>query len=251
MKNWQWAFGIGLAGIALAACNKTDSHTSRELKTQKDKVSYGIGLDIGRSFQQQNLSAKDVDLDKMRLGIEDASSGAKPMLTDSQLTATMMAFQKEMMARTDSVNHKKAEENKKKGEEFLAKNAKEKGVTVTPTGLQYQVLKEGTGKKPDSTSTVTVHYKGTLLDGTTFDSSIDRGQPATFPVNGVIKGWTEALQLMPSGSKWKLYIPSTLAYGERGAGQKIGPNATLVFEVELLSVAGADSAAAMPQKRKS
>jgi FKBP-type peptidyl-prolyl cis-trans isomerase len=229
--------------LALVGCDKMDTGSKRELTTSKDKVSYGIGLDIGRSFAQQNLAATDVDLNKLQMGIQDAVNGTKPMLSDSQLTETMMAFQKDMMSRRDSVNTKKSAENKKAGEEFLAKNAKESGVKTTSSGLQYQVIKEGTGKKPDSTSTVTVHYKGTLLDGTTFDSSVDRGQPATFPVNGVIPGWTEALKLMAAGSKWKLFVPSSLAYGEIGAGQKIGPFATLVFEVELLSVASADAAA--------
>lgn len=239
MNTWKKALSICLSGIAMAACDKIDTKSSRELKTQKDKVSYGIGLDIGKSFKQQSLDTKDVDLDKLRIGIQDAMSGAKPMMTDSQLSETMMSFQKEMMARQDSVNRKKGEDNIKAGADFLAANAKKPGVTVMPDGLQYQIITAGTGKKPDSTSTVTVNYVGTLIDGSEFDSSIKRGQPVTFPVNGVIKGWTEALQLMPVGSKWKIFIPSALGYGERGAGQKIGPNATLIFEVELVSIADA------------
>jgi FKBP-type peptidyl-prolyl cis-trans isomerase FklB len=221
------------------ACDKIDTRSgsgSRELKTQKDKVSYGIGMDIGQSFKQQALSEKDVDFDKLRMGILDVVGGTKPLLTDSQLQTVMMDFRKELMERQDSVNRKKGEENMKAGEEFLAKNGKEAGVVTTASGLQYKVITEGKGKKPDSGSTVTVHYTGTLLDGTEFDSSVKRGQPATFPVNGVIKGWTEALQLMPMGSKWKLFIPAGLAYGQRGAGQKIGPNSTLIFEVELISI---------------
>ncbi len=239
MNTWKKALSICLSGIAMAACDKIDTKSSRELKTQKDKVSYGIGLDIGKSFKQQSLDVKDIDLDKLRLGIQDAMSGTKPMMTDSQLSETMMSFQKEMMARQDSVNRKKGEDNIKAGADFLAANAKKPGVVTLPDGLQYQVITMGTGKKPDSNSTVTVNYVGTLLDGTEFDSSIKRGQPVTFPVTGVIKGWTEALQLMPVGSKWKVFIPSSLGYGERGAGQKIGPNATLIFEVELISIADA------------
>ena len=229
---------MALAGLALLACDKIDTKSgSRELKTQKEKVSYGIGMDIGQSFKHQSLSDKDVDFDKLKMGIQDVVNDVKPLLSDSQLQTVMNDFRKELMARQDSVNHKKGEENMKAGEEFLAKNAKEPGVVVTASGLQYKIITEGKGKKPDSTSTVTVHYTGTLLDGTEFDSSVKRGQPATFPVNGVIKGLTEALQLMPVGSKWKLFIPAALGYGQRGAGQKIGPNSALIFEVELLSIA--------------
>ncbi len=236
MNTWKKTLSICLSGIAMAACDKIDTKASRDLKTQKDKVSYGIGLDIGKSFKQQSLDSKDIDLDKLRIGIQDAMGEIKPMLTDSQLSSTMMAFQKEMMARQDSVNRKKGEANVKAGQDFLAKNAKEPGVVTLPDGLQYKIITAGTGKKPDSSSTVSVNYTGTLIDGTEFDSSVKRGQPVTFPVNGVIKGWTEALQLMPVGSKWMVYIPAALGYGEHGAGQKIGPNAALIFEVELLSI---------------
>ncbi len=210
--------------------------SSHELKTLKDKVSYAIGLDIGRNFKQQSLDAKDVDLDKVKAGIEDFLADKKPALTDKELNETMMAFQQQMMAQHDSVTRIKGAENMKVSEAFLAKNAKEAGVVSLPDGLQYIILKAGDGKKPDSNSTVTVHYQGTLIDGTIFDSSVARGQPATFPVKGVIKGWTEVLQLMPMGSKWKVFIPPSLAYGAAGAGDKIGPNTTLIFEVELLAV---------------
>ncbi len=246
MNTWKKALSICLSGIAMAACDKIDTKGSRELKTQKDKVSYGIGMDIGRSFKQQNLDGKDIDMDKLRTGIQDIMGGVTPLLSDSQLQETMMGFQKEMAGRQDSVNRKKGEENLKLGQEFLAKNAKEPGVVVLPDGLQYKIITAGTGKKPDSTSSVTVNYVGTLIDGTEFDSSIKRGQPVTFPVNGVIRGWTEVLQLMPMGSKWKVFIPSVLGYGDRGAGQKIGPNATLIFEVELISIADAPKTEAAP-----
>jgi FKBP-type peptidyl-prolyl cis-trans isomerase FklB len=232
MKTTVRLLGIGLAGILLIACNKGNT----KLETQKDKVSYIIGQNIGRSFKQQGLDGEVIDLAKMRAGIEDVLAGAEAKLTEEQMAEIMTAFQKDMMARADSVNKAKGEGNKKIGEEFLAKNAKEAGVIVLPSGLQYKVITEGTGKKPTLTSMVTVHYRGTLIDGKEFDSSIKRGQPANFPVNGVIAGWTEALQLMPVGSKWKLFVPSKLAYGEQAAGPDIGPNSTLLFEVELISI---------------
>jgi FKBP-type peptidyl-prolyl cis-trans isomerase len=246
MNTWKRASAIGLAVLAFAACDKIDTKGSRELKSQKDKVSYGIGLDIGRSFKQQNLAVGDVDLDKLRIGIQDAMGGVKPLMSDSQLQETMMSFQKDMMGRQDSVNKKKGEENAKAAKEFFEKNAKEPGVVTTPSGLQYKVITEGKGPKPDSAATVTVHYVGTLLNGEEFDSSVKRGQPVSFPVGNVIKGWTEALQMMPVGSKWKLFIPPALGYGERGAGQKIGPNSALIFEVELLSLGDANKPAGAP-----
>lgn len=236
MKKNLWIWGLGMAGLALTACNKFDMGGSgRELKTQKDRVSYGIGQDIGRSFKQQSVDIKDLDLKKLVVGIEDVLEGKKSAMTDVEFRQTMMAFQQQVMARRDSVNRIKGEENLKAGEAFLAKNSREPGVVSLPNGLQYIVLKEGSGKKPDSNSTVTVHYRGTLIDGTEFDNSIARGQPATFPLKGVIRGWTAALQLMPVGSKWKIFMPPSLAYGPSGAGDKIGPNSTLIFEVELLS----------------
>jgi FKBP-type peptidyl-prolyl cis-trans isomerase FklB len=233
MKTTLRLLGIGLTGFLLAACN---GGGSGKLDTQKDKVSYIIGQNIGRSFQQQGLDSEVIDLGKLRAGIEDVLSGADAKLTDEEMAEIMTAFQQEMVVRADSLGKVKGETNKKAGEEFLAKNAKEDGVVVLPSGLQYKVITEGTGKKPELTSMVSVHYTGTLIDGKEFDSSHKRGQPATFPVNGVISGWTEALQLMPVGSKWKLCIPSDLAYGEQAAGPDIGPNSTLVFEVELISI---------------
>ena len=238
MRTRQWAWGIGLAGLALVSCDRIDTKGSaRELKTPKDKISYAIGLDIGRSFKQQSLESKDLDMVKLRTGIEDILNGTKPMLADKELSEIMMVFQHQMMAKHDSLSKQKGVENLKAGEAFMAKNAKEPGVQSLPDGLQYIVLTNAKdGKKPDSNSTVTVHYRGTLLDGTEFDSSIGRGQPATFPLKGVIKGWTEALSMMTTGSKWKIFIPPSLGYGQAGAGDRIGPNATLIFEVELISV---------------
>lgn len=247
MTNRNWAIGLGMAVIALTACDKIDTKGgNRDLKTQKDSVSYGIGMDIGQSLKGQNFEPGTLDLDKLKFGIQDKVSGAKMQMSDSQMQVVLMAFQQRMMARTDSVNKIKAETNLKAGEEFLAKNGKEPGVVTTPSGLQYKIEKEGKGKKADSASTVTVHYVGTLLDGTEFDSSVKRGQPATFPVTGVIPGWTEALLMMPEGSKWKLWIPSKLGYGAQQRGPHITPNSTLVFDVELISIAAAGAAPAAP-----
>ncbi len=202
---------------------------AQDLKTQKEKLSYIIGLDIGRNLKSQSV---DVDQSALSKGIKDALSGGKPSLTDEEIRETMTAFQKEMIAKRQAL----AEKNKKEGEAFLAENKKKKGVTTLPSGLQYKVITPGKGKKPKPTDTVTVQYRGTLIDGTEFDSSYRRGQPATFPVNGVIPGWTEALTLMQEGAKWQIFVPSNLAYGEKGSGAQIGPNATLIFEVELISV---------------
>ena len=203
------------------------------LKNQKDKVSYSIGLNIGRNLAN-DLKKQSIDIDPNILakGIQDALAGAKPLLTDQEIQETMVAFQKEMMAKLEEM----AKKNKADGEAFLAENKKKEGVKTLPSGLQYKVIKAGTGKKPKADDTVTANYRGTLIDGTEFDSSYKRGQPATFPVSGVIPGWTEALQLMEEGAKWQLFIPSSLAYGERGTGGLVGPNAILIFEVELVSI---------------
>jgi len=220
-----------MAGTAAAA-------DKLELKTQKDKASYAIGLDMGGSLKKNDI---EVNTDALVKGIKDGLSGEKPLLTDQELKETIAAIQKDLMAKQQEKQKAVAEKNKKDGEAFLEANKKKPGVKVLPSGLQYKVLTEGKGKTPKATDTVTVNYKGTLVDGTEFDSSYKRGQPATFQVKGVIPGWTEALQLMKEGSKWELYIPSNLAYGERGAGGLIGPNSTLIFEVELISVNSAGS----------
>jgi FKBP-type peptidyl-prolyl cis-trans isomerase FklB len=199
------------------------------LKSQKEKMSYIIGMDIGNNLKKQSI---DIDPNILAKGVKDAFSGSQPLLNEQEIRETTMAFQKEMMAKQEEV----AKKNKKEGEAFLAENKKKEGVKTLPSGLQYKVIKAGTGKKPKLTDTVTTHYRGTLINGTEFDSSYRRGQPVSFQVNGVIPGWTEALQLMEEGAKWQLFIPSNLAYGERGAGRDIGPNATLIFEIELLSI---------------
>ncbi len=220
---------IVILGI-LFFVSQVNAQGNQVLKDQKDKISYIIGMDIGNNLKKQSMSVNPKILAK---GIEDAVSGAKPLLTEQEVQETMMAFQKEMMAKQAEV----AKKNKTEGEAFLAENKKKEGVKTLPSGLQYKVMKAGTGKKPKASDTVTVNYRGTLINGTEFDSSYKRGQPATFQVSGVIPGWTEALQLMEQGAKWQLFIPSNLAYGERGApGGLIGPNATLIFEVELISI---------------
>jgi FKBP-type peptidyl-prolyl cis-trans isomerase FklB len=178
----------------------------------------------------------DIDPDILAQGIKDVFAGGKLLLTEEEFRNTMENFRKDMMAKQKMQMQEISDKNKKEGEEFLAENKNKEGVITLPSGLQYKVIKEGDGNLPKATDTVTVHYRGTLIDGTEFDSSYGRGEPATFPVNGVIPGWTEALQLMKAGSKWQLFIPSNLAYGERGAGGRIGPNSTLVFDVELLSI---------------
>ncbi len=209
--------------------NQVNAQETLVLKNQKDKVSYIIGMDIGNNLKKQSI---DIDPNILAKGLKDALTSAKPLLTEKEIQETMTAFQKEMMAKKEEV----AKQNKKDGETFLTENKKKEGVKTLPSGLQYKVIKAGAGKKPKSTDTVTVHYRGTLINGTEFDSSYKRGQTVSFQVSGVIPGWTEALQLMEEGAKWQLFIPSNLAYGERGAGGVIGPNATLIFEVELVSI---------------
>jgi FKBP-type peptidyl-prolyl cis-trans isomerase FklB len=205
----------------------------QSLKDQKAKQSYVIGVDIGKAFQRQGMQ---IDSESLSKGIKDGISGGKLLMTDQEIQETMMALQKEMRAKQEEANKTAGEKNKKEGEAFLSENQKKEGVKTLPSGLQYKVVKAGTGKKPQAADTVLVHYRGTLIDGTEFDSSTRRGQPLSIKVNGVIPGWTEGLQLMEEGAKWNLYIPSNLAYGDRGAGPQIAPNAVLIFEVELLSV---------------
>jgi FKBP-type peptidyl-prolyl cis-trans isomerase FklB len=222
-------FSITLAALATPVL----AEDRPALKDTKDKVSYGIGLDIGGTFKRNKM---DINSDVLITGIKDGLSGAKPLMTDDEIRQVMAQFSKDMQEKTNAARQATAQKNITEGEKFLAENKTKPDVKTTGSGLQYKVLKEGNGSPPKETDSVVVNYRGTLLDGTEFDSSYKRGQPATFPVNQVIKGWTEALQLMKPGSKYELVIPANLAYGERGAGGDIGPNATLKFEVELLSV---------------
>ncbi|WP_257388616.1 FKBP-type peptidyl-prolyl cis-trans isomerase [Tahibacter caeni] len=220
------------AAAVVAALGTAGGAFAQELKTEKDKVSYMVGMDVGKGLS----SIKDeIDMAVVIQALQASVKGDKTALTQEEALKIRQDFMTKLQAKRAAEEKAKAETNKKAGDEFLAKNKAKKGVTTTASGLQYEVVKAGTGPKPKDTDTVQVHYTGTLLDGTKFDSSVDRGEPATFPLKGVIPGWTEGLQLMPVGSKYKFYIPSNLAYGENGPGP-IGPNAVLTFEVELLKI---------------
>lgn len=221
-----------VVGVVLVA-GQANAEVKKTLQTPKEKQSYSIGADIGSKLKSQSI---EIDPDTLAQGIKDAVSGGKLLLTEQEINETLSTLQKELMEKQAERAKQLGEKNKKEGEAFLSENKKKEGVKTLPSGLQYKVIKEGTGKTPKADDTVVTNYRGTLTDGTEFDSSYKRGQPATFPVKGVIAGWTEALQLMKEGSKWELFIPSSLAYGERGAGNVIGPNATLIFEIELISV---------------
>jgi FKBP-type peptidyl-prolyl cis-trans isomerase FklB len=199
----------------------------------KDKTSYALGVNIGTGLKQQGF---DINPAMLAKGLSDAYTGGKILLSEQEVHETLAALQKELVAKVQERQKAEVDKNKKAGDAFLEANKKKPGVKTLPDGLQYKILKEGTGEKPTADDTVTVNYRGSLIDGTEFDSSYARKEPATFKVNGVIKGWTEILQLMPVGSKWEVYIPPALAYGDRGAGNKIGPDSVLVFEIELMSI---------------
>jgi FKBP-type peptidyl-prolyl cis-trans isomerase FklB len=218
--------------VALSLLGGTMTGQTKTPTTEKEKVSYSIGINIVKNLKMQGV---EIDKEGFLNGIQDELNGTKTALTEQEMTAALEKFQKEMMAKAESQHKADADKNKKAGEAFLAANKKKPGVITLPDGLQYKVITMGKGPKPKATNTVKVNYAGTLIDGTEFDSSYKRKEPIEFPLNQVIKGWTEGLQLMPAGSKFEFYIPSNLAYGERGSGS-IGPDATLIFEVELLSI---------------
>jgi FKBP-type peptidyl-prolyl cis-trans isomerase FklB len=226
-----------LFAAMLTSTHAADAAASNapDLKEPRQRASYCIGLDIGSNMKKQKL---DLDAKSLAAGIADALAG-KPGLTADEIRATLTEFQQKEMAKAEARSKTAGAENSKAGEEFLAANAKKEGVKSTASGLQYKTLKSGTGKSPKASDSVKVHYTGTLIDGTVFDSSVERNEPATFGVDQVIPGWTEVLQLMKEGDKWQVFIPSKLAYGERGAGPDIGPNSTLIFDVELLSIEAA------------
>lgn len=226
-------FRVFVSALFVLTAGSAGAQEKLVLKDRKEKISYIIGMEIGGNFKKQSI---DIDPDILARGIKDGLSGAKPPLSEQEAREVMTAFEKEMRSRQEAARKAAGEKNKKEGEAFLAENKNKEGVKTLPSGLQYKVIKAGTGKKPSATDTVTAHYRGTLIDGTEFDSSYKRGKPVSFPVNGVIPGWSEALQLMEEGAKWQLFIPSNLAYAERGAGRVIGPHATLIFEVELISI---------------
>ena len=233
MNKTLHVIGATLLLVAIAA-GCTAEEAVVKLDQPKQRISYTIGLNIGRDFVSQDV---DVDTAALMAGVRDGLGGQKPRLSDEEMLAEVKAFREAMMAKQEAKQKELATKNQTEGAAFLAKNAKEPGVVVRESGLQYKVLKEGAGPMPKADSIVSVHYRGTLLDGSEFDSSYERNEPLTLPVGGVIPGWTEALTLMKEGSKWQLFIPAALAYGEAGAPPAIGPNATLIFEVELLSAA--------------
>ena len=241
---------ILLAVVTLFApsCEKTQEQkpaakkeiTKADLKTEDDKVSYSLGFSTGSGFKMNEL---EINLEIFQKGVKDGFTGSNQILNEEEIKKTMMAFQQKMRARKRAERGKKMEERKKQGEankergkKFLEGNKTKKDIVTLKSGLQYKILKKGTGASPKATDTVKCHYKGTTIDGKEFDSSYKRGEPATFALNRVIKGWTEGLQLMKEGGKWQFFIPSELAYGERGSGPNIGPNEALIFEVELLGI---------------
>jgi len=203
------------------------------LTTPADKFSYALGMKMGQNLHKQGVAVNPAAFQR---GLKDGLVGGKTLLTDDEAQTAVMAVQNDLRKKQQEKMQEAATANKKEGDAFLEANKGKEGIVTLPSGLQYKIMKEGSGPKPTASDSVVCNYRGTLINGTEFDSSYKRGQPATFPVSGVIKGWTEALQLMPVGSKWQLFIPSDLAYGERGPGPEIGPNSTLIFEVELLSI---------------
>jgi FKBP-type peptidyl-prolyl cis-trans isomerase len=209
------------------------SSAPASITTDKEKTSYAIGLDLGNKLKSQSI---DVNTAILVRGMNDGISGAKPLMSEEDMRNSLTALSTQMRAKQTAMLKDLTEKNKSEGDAFLLDNKSKEGVVALPSGLQYKILKAGDGPKPTANDSVVCNYKGTLINGKEFDSSYKRGQPATFPVGGVIKGWTEALELMPVGSKWQLFIPPDLAYGERGAGADIQPDSTLIFEVELMSI---------------
>lgn len=240
-----------LAAGLVAACAKTDDsatgEAAAELQTDAQKFGYAIGVDIGKSLTPVK---QDVDVAALVQGLEETLAGQTPRMDDATREKIKSEISGKLQKKQLEDRLAKASVAKEAGEKFLAENGQREGVKATASGLQYEVLSEGSGASPKKEDKVTVHYKGTLINGTEFDSSIARGQPVTFPLGNVIPGWTEGLQLMKAGGKSKLYIPAALGYGERGAGAKIGPNETLIFEVELIKIETADAAKAAPVPKK-
>jgi FKBP-type peptidyl-prolyl cis-trans isomerase len=241
---------LAVAALFASSCEKMQPQgpkpaakkeiTKADLKTEDDKVSYSLGFSMGSSFKKDELK---MNLEIFQKGIKDGLTGSKQILNEEEIKKTMMAFQQKMREKKRAERMKRMEErkkqgevNKEKGKEFLEGNKTKEGIVTLKSGLQYKILKKGTGASPKATDTVKCHYKGTTIDGKEFDSSYKRGEPAIFALNKVIKGWTEGLQLMKEGGKWQFFVPSELAYGERGSGQNIGSNEVLIFEVELLGI---------------
>ena len=248
--RWIWVLWMGLFAVIVAAAQSTPASGSYQkttdvqkagtqeassLPTPKDKRSYALGVDLGRQIRRNMV---EIDPDVFNKGLKDALSGGNTLLSDEEVQAAIGELQAEMKRRTAEARKMGAEDNKKASEEFLAANKQKEGVVTLPSGLQYKILKAGNGARPTLEDKVVCNYRGSLVNGSEFDSSYARNHPMTFPVKELIKGWTEALQLMPVGSKWQLVIPPELAYGENGSGNAIGPNTTLIFEVELISIEG-------------
>lgn len=225
--RWMMALGMGLLAVVSAG------QDAPALKSPKQRYSYALGMDLGNQLRMRSV---ELDADLFSKGLKDALSGGKTLLTEAEVRASIVELQVEMKRRQIQAAKLSPEDEKKAGQTFLGENKKKAGVVTLPSGLQYKVLKAGDGKKPTDADTVVCHYRGALINGTEFDSSYKRNQPATFAVKGVTPGWREALKLMAVGSKYQLFIPPELAYGEKGAGGLIGPNATLIFEVELLAI---------------
>ena len=232
MKNLIGIF-IVLLMIAISCTSSEKVVETPQLTDYMDTVSYSVGVDIGKSFRLQEM---DINPDAMARGLSDAFSDKETALTDEEIQSTLINFRQEFQQKQREIAQRKAQEAAVAEESYLAESASKEGVVSLPSGLQYKVITPGDGPSPLTTDKVKVHYKGSLADGTIFDSSYDRGQPTSFTVSGVIKGWTEALLLMQVGSKWELTIPSKLGYGTRGSGDRIPPNSTLLFEVELLAI---------------
>ena len=255
MKKYTLPFVL-LALVSLQACNEKAPAPAEEksaanssdvtLESTQQRLSYGIAYGLGQRMKTDNVP---MDVDAFAAGLRDAMSGAQPRMTPEEISAEMKAYQEKAVAEQKAAQEALSKANEAASAAFLSENATRDGVTVTDSGLQYEVLTKGDGPVPGPDDTVEVNYRGTLIDGTEFDSSYSRGQTVTFGVSQVIPGWTEALQLMPVGSKWKLYIPADLAYGAGGAGQTIGPNAALIFEVELVSIKSADQASETPAEK--
>ena len=233
--NTKLYSGIICSLIVLGGCTAT---ANEKLETTKDKASYIIGVQLGTQMAQ---TKDDIDLDKVMLGLRESYDGKEPRIQKDEMMKVMQEFQQAMQAKQQAKLTEAGSKNAKEGEAFLAENKKKDGIVTLPSGLQYKVLTTGKGKSPKASDTVVTHYRGSLLDGKVFDSSYERGEPVTFPVGGVIPGWTEALQLMKAGDKWQLFIPSALAYGEQGQGP-IGSNSVLLFDIELLEVKAAEKA---------
>lgn len=226
--------GLAMSTTIAAA----DATATTSLNTDMDKLSYSIGADLGKNFKKQGI---DISPAAMAKGLQDGMSGGQLLLTEQQMKDVLNKFQKDLMAKRNAEFTKKADENKARGEAFMSQNKAKEGVVSLPSGLQYKVIQTGSGAKPAKDDTVTVEYTGKLIDGQVFDSTEKTGKPATFKVSQVIPGWTEALQLMPAGSTWEVYVPANLAYGPRSVGGPIGPNETLIFKIRLISVKKTDA----------